>query len=263
MKYGIDCSHHQGWINWKAVKRDGKDFCIMKCIYESSRKPDEFFERNYKGCVENNILPGIYVYHARQSAASPDGEASAVLKVLNKRPLPYFIWLDLEDKNLRTMGQSAIDQIISVETKIFRDAGYKVGIYCNKDWYDNVIDTRWRSQFRFWIARYPLNDVGEMDERLSPMAYAAAWQYSSKGKVNGISGNVDMDVDFIDIPNSSEREYKPGMKIVTANNLNLRLRPSKDSADIGDLPKGTQVLVDKVSGKWGHVEGWLSLDYTE
>lgn len=260
---GIDVSHHQNLIDWKKVKASRKNFCVMKCIMESSRMPDPMFERNYKGCVDNGILPGVYVYHARKSAADPGGEARAVLSVLNKRKLPMGVWLDLEDKNLRAMGQSTIDKIISVETKLFRDAGYRVGIYCNKDWYDNVIDTAWRSQFRFWIARYPNNDIGKMEERLSPKSYAAAWQYSSKGKVDGIDGNVDLDVDFIDIPNSAEREYKPGMKTVIANTLNMRLNPSADSADIGDLPKGTQVLVDKVNGKWGHVEGWISLDWTQ
>ena len=263
MRHGIDVSHHQNWINWKAVKQDGKEFCIMKAMYESSRKPDECFGKNYQGCIDNGIDTGIYVYHARQSALDPAGEARAVLNIINGRKLPYGISLDLEDKNLRALGQGAIDQIISVETKMFRDAGYRVYIYCNKDWYDRVIDKRWRKQFRFWIARYPNEDVGVMENRLSPKDFAAAWQYSSKGKVNGINGNVDLDVDFIDMPNSTEREYTTGMKVVASHALNLRARASNKGADLGDLPNGTKVFVDRVNGKWGHIEGWVSLDYME
>lgn len=261
MRYGIDVSHYQSLIDWGAVKRARKEFCIMKCIYESSRRPDEFFERNYQGCAENGIDIGIYVYHARKSAVDPDGEAKAVLKTLGGRKLPMWIWLDLEDKNLRAMGRAKIDELIAVETKIFRDAGYHVGIYCNKDWYDNVIDESWRNQFRFWIARYALNDDGSIPDRLSPKSYAAAWQYSSKGRVTGISGNVDLNIDFINIVKSDERKDSAGMKVVVAKTLNLRSEPSENSADIGDLPNGTRLMIDRVDGKWGHVEGWVSMKY--
>ena len=74
-----------------------------------------------------------------------------------------------------------------------------MGIYCNKDWYDNVISESLKSRFDFWIARYPRNDVGTYNEKSSlkpSYKTAVAWQYSSKGKVPGIGPLVDLDVDF-------------------------------------------------------------------
>ena len=82
---------------------------------------------------------------------------------------------------------------------MFRGAGYYTGIYCNKLWYDKIISDSLKDNFEFWIARYPKNDVGVYNAKsaLKPSYKAAvAWQYSSKGKVPGVKGNVDLDVDY-------------------------------------------------------------------
>ena len=85
--YGIDVSHHQGKIDWSKVARSGitsagnlpVNFAILKCIYEAqSHRPDERFEDNYRGCIDNGINVGIYVYHASASLADPVAEAEAL-----------------------------------------------------------------------------------------------------------------------------------------------------------------------------------------
>lgn len=74
--------------------------------------------------------------------------------------------------------------------------------FTNRDWYNNVLDSAaLKGKYPFWVARYPLLDTGVVKSNLSPESYAVAWQYSSKGKVSGISGNVDMDLAFTDIRN--------------------------------------------------------------
>ena len=61
MQYGLDVSHYQKDIDWKKVKDAGKSFAILKAMYETNHKPDEYFEKNYQGCKANNIeLLGIY-----------------------------------------------------------------------------------------------------------------------------------------------------------------------------------------------------------
>jgi len=208
--HGIDVSHHQGKIDWVQVAGAGVKFCIMKAMYESaSHGRDKCFEENYLGCVQNGIKTGVYVYHGRVSIADPAKEARDLLKILNGRPLPYGIWLDLEDANIRG-AKAATEHLIEAESAIFRAAGYRVGIYCNKDWYDRVLDAKWRSKYRFWVARYPLGDNGTMKQSLSPHAYADAWQYSSKGRIAGINTFVDLDVDFVDIPSVTEIPAKGG-----------------------------------------------------
>lgn len=203
--YGIDVSHHNGKINWKQVAAADIRFAIMKCQYEAkSHNIDETFEYNYAEAGKNHLARGVYIYIARHSIADPVADAQALIKHLNGRVLEYGIWLDLEDSSLKNIGKSNITRLVYIYSSIFRAAGYYVGIYCNKDWYDNVLDKYTLSRdFDFWIARYPSKDTGKYSptSKLSPKSYAVAWQYSSKGKVPGIKTNTDLNVDFDGVVN--------------------------------------------------------------
>lgn len=203
--FGIDVSHHNGNINWGKVAASGKKFAIMKAQYEAkSHRIDETFEYNYKEAGRVGIARGVYIYIATESIKDPVSDAKALIAKLSGRKLEYGIWLDLEDKSLRKLSKAEITKLIYVYSNLFRAAGYYVGIYCNKDWYDNVLDTiTLLVDFDFWIARYPKTDTGVYNKAssLSPKKYAACWQYSSKGTVPGITGKVDLDVDFDGVVN--------------------------------------------------------------
>lgn len=199
MKFGIDVSHYQGLIDWNKVKGSNVSFAIMKAMYETDKKPDEYFDINYAGTTNTGINRGVYNFIGSVSASNPEEDANALLKILNGRELEFGIWLDVESKNLKSLGKEKIEEVIIKETEIFESAGYFVGIYCNLDWFNNVITDKIKDIFagRFWIARYPKNDKGEMSNSLSPKNSckgSIGWQYSSKGKVPGITVNVDMDV---------------------------------------------------------------------
>ena len=198
--FGIDVSHYQGNINWIKVAASGKKFAIMKCMYEAqSHRIDETFERNYLHCGIYGISRGVYIFIGRQSIADPVGDAKALLSHLKGRKLEYGIWLDYESEHLKALGKDKIKELTYIYAHMLIAAGYYVGIYCNQNWYDNVIHKELKSNFDFWIARYPKNDVGSFSptSKLKPSyKEAVAWQYSSKGRIDGITGNVDLDVDF-------------------------------------------------------------------
>ena len=199
-KQGIDVSHYQKNIDWSKVSESGRKFAILKAMYEAqSHRIDETFEANYKGAGQTGMSRGVYIFIASSSIKDPEGDARSLLRILGDRPLEYGIWLDYESAVLRSLGKQKIAELTSIYEKAFRSAGYYVGIYCNKDWYDNVISESLKSRFDFWIARYPRNDVGTYNEKSSlkpSYKTAVAWQYSSKGKVPGIGPLVDLDVDF-------------------------------------------------------------------
>lgn len=283
--YGIDVSHYQKNIGWGMVAKNGitsagnlpVNFAILKCIYEAqSHRPDEYFEKNYQGCIDNAINVGIYVYHASKSLADPVSEAEALVKVLNGRKLHLGIWHDLEDKSLRAAGNNAIHQMLKIEDEILKSHGYTdIGIYCSKYWHDSVLDKKYlKERYKYWwIARYLKNDLGQIPpESMSPEKYANAWQFSSKGKVSGIAGNVDLDVDFTglaaamakDLPKSADgyTPSKQGLKTVkVTNKLNIRLSPELGDNIIDQLPNGAKVNVTEISGKWAKIEGWVSTNY--
>ena len=194
--YGLDVSHYQLDINWEKVAKAGKKFCIMKCQYErQSHRKDEYFERNYDGCGKYGIMRGVYIFIGAESIKDPVHDAQCLLNHLNGRRLEYGIWLDMESAALRAQGKTEITRLVRIYANIFTRAGYYVGIYTNLDWYRHVLDVKALSDFDIWFARYPNADTGVVKEGLDPKI-GVAWQYSSKGHVDGIKGNVDLDLDY-------------------------------------------------------------------
>ena len=193
---GIDVSHHQGNIEWDAVKASGIGFVIMKAMYENGHRIESSFARNYEGA--QGIKRGAYVYNVARNVAQAVSEAEDFVKVLGGRKLDYGVWLDMEDAKLSRLTKGTLWNIIDTEAEIITRAGYHVGIYCNKYWYTSILDGASLSKhYDFWVARYPAADNGTIKENLAPR-YAKIWQYSSKGRVPGIVGNVDLDVEMAD-----------------------------------------------------------------
>ena len=209
---GIDVSHYNGNINWKSVASSGKKFAILKCQYEAmSHRMDETFEYNYEEAGKYGLARGVYIFIASASMADMEGDARSLLNHLKGRTLEYGIWIDLEADIVRSKGKAYIRGLVNTYASIFRSAGYYVGIYCNRDWYLNVIHDDLKANYDFWIARYPRNDSGiyNTNSSLKPSYnMAVAWQYSSKGHVNGIKGNVDLDVDYDGIVNLARPDRK-------------------------------------------------------
>lgn len=191
---GIDISSYQGKPDWAKVAKSGIKFAILRIHQKTGI--DSSFEYNYKGCKSNGILIGGYKYSYALTPAQAIDEAEAVIEVLNGRGLDFPVFYDLEWPNQRKLGKQAIENIAVTFLTRIKKAGYKVGIYCNLDWYNNVLSDTLK-KYDCWIARYPASDNGSAQERLRPNV-GVGWQYSSKGKVLGISGNVDMNVFYKD-----------------------------------------------------------------
>lgn len=191
---GIDVSSFQGKPDWSKVSNSGVKFAILRIHQKSG--VDTSFEHNYKGCKSNGILIGGYKYSYALTPAQAIDEAEDVLSVLGGRGLDFPVFYDLEWSQQRSLGKQAIENVAIAFLTRIKKAGYKVGIYCNLDWYNNVL-TDALKKYDCWIARYPASDNGSVQERLRPNV-GVGWQYSSKGKVSGISGNVDMDVFYTD-----------------------------------------------------------------
>ena len=200
---GIDVSAWQGKIDWKTVADYGMGFAILR-ITEAGNVIDSYFEQNFSECRKYNISVGAYKYSYAMTVAEIQSEARKVVEVLNGRKLQYPVWLDLEWNNQRSLGAEQIHKLAEAFEKIITAAGYKFGIYCNVDWYLNVICSHLK-KYDFWIACYPESDNGTLQERLRP-DFGVGWQYSSKAKIPGISGTVDRNVFYKDYAESKKQE---------------------------------------------------------
>lgn len=206
---GIDVSAWQGQIDWDKVASYGMDFVFIR-ITEAGNVIDSCFERNFSGCKKHNIPVGVYKYSYAMTIAEIQSEARKVVSVLNGRKLQYPVWLDLEYNNQRAIGAESIHKMADAFREIVETAGYKFGIYCNVDWYMNVICSHLK-KYDFWIARYPANDDGWLQERLRP-DFGVGWQYSSKAKIPGINGTVDRNVFYKDYSEGKKEEPEVAAK---------------------------------------------------
>lgn len=207
---GIDVSSWQGKIDWNKVANYGMDFAILR-ITEAGNVIDGQFENNFAGCNKYKIPVGVYKYSYAMTIAEIQSEARKVVSVLNGRKIQFPVFLDLEHNNQRTLGSESIHKMADVFREIVESAGYKLGIYCNVDWYNTVICSHLK-KYEFWIARYPGNDNGWLQERLRP-DIGVGWQYSSKAKIPGINGNVDRDVFYKDYKDTDQKGETKMVKI--------------------------------------------------
>ena len=233
---GIDVSAWQGQIDWKTVEAYGMDFAILR-ITEAGNVTDKYFERNYTECQKYNIPTGVYKYSYAMTIAEIQSEARKVVSVLNGRELQYPVWLDLEHHKQRVLGAENIHKMTEAFEKIITAAGYKFGIYCNVDWYMNVICSHLK-KYDFWIARYPANDDGWIQERLRP-DFGVGWQYSSKAKIPGINGTVDRSVFYKDYKEVSTVDKNIEKLILIAKN------------EIGYLEKKSNIQLDDKTANAG------------
>lgn len=235
---GIDVSAWQGKIDWKTVADYGMGFAILR-ITEAGNVVDSQFENNLAGCNKYNIPVGVYKYSYAMTIAEIQREARKVVSTLNGRRIQFPVFLDLEYNNQRSLGSESIHKMADAFLEIVEAAGYKFAIYCNVDWYENVICSHLK-KYDFWIARYPANDNGWLQERLRP-DFGVGWQYSSKAKIPGISGTVDRNVFYKDYSEEIEKKEE-----TTVNKLQEHTKLGDYYANNG----GTKPYLEKKSNAY-------------
>ena len=211
---GIDVAKWNGIIDWGKVKSAGCDFAILKVINKSGNEPS--FERNYTGCKENSIPVGVYNYSYAINVLQAKQDAERVISNISGKDISMRVWLDVEDKCQQGIGTKLID-IIRVYQSVIESAGYQFGVYTGLSFYksyikpySNLIDCP------FWIARYPSdNKVGidhepDSDKKPSIDKPLFAWQFTSKGSIPGIVGNVDMNILYGDMPVTTQKQKTDG-----------------------------------------------------
>ena len=238
---GIDVSAWQVKIDWKKVADYGMDFAILR-ITEAGNIVDKYFEANLTGCNKHKIPVGVYKYSYAMTIAEIQSEARKVVSTLNGRKIQFPVFLDLEYHSQRTLGAESIHKMADAFRKIIEAAGYKFAIYCNVDWYVNVICNHLK-KYDFWVARYPANDNGTVVERLRP-DFGIGWQYSSKATIPGISGKVDRNVFYKDYTEQKNKEE-------AAMNKNIEKMILIAKNEIGYLEKKSNSQLDSKTANAG------------
>ena len=194
---GIDVSEHQGRIDWDAVKASGIDFAILRVGFGAPSfggRIDYQFNRNISECERLGIPYGVYAYSYAFDNQQAADEASMVIDCLSGHNPRLPVYYDLEDKTIIADGrQSGIASRAQTFCNKISSAGYKPGIYANLNWFNNILtDPVFKSgSWDHWIAQY--------NSQCHYTGSYSFWQYTSRGKVSGISGNVDMNYAYVDV----------------------------------------------------------------
>ena len=194
--FGIDVSKWNGNIDWNAVKNSGVSYVIIRCGYRGSTTgaliEDPKFRTNIQGASKAGIKVGIYFFTQAVNEVEAVEEASMVLGLIKGYNISFPVFLDVESSGGRADGISASTRtaVCKAFCQTIQNSGYKAGVYANKTWFNEKIETPSLTGYKIWLAQYaaaPSYSRTKYD----------MWQYSSKGSVPGISGNVDMNTSYM------------------------------------------------------------------
>ena len=189
---GIDVSTFQGDINWSAVKNSGIKFAIIRAGYgkEISQK-DNKFDRNYENAKAVGMPIGVYWYSYAKSVEAAEQEAKTCLEIIKGKQFEWPIYYDIEESSILGKGKNFVSSIAKKFCRYLESKKYFCGIYASANPLNNLFDDECKTQFVIWVAHYNVDHPGYHGNW-------GVWQYSSKGSVSGIEGNVDMDEAVID-----------------------------------------------------------------
>ncbi len=190
---GIDVSKWNGNIDWNQVKNAGVSYVIIRCGYRGSSAgaliEDPKFRSNIKGAQAAGLKVGVYFFTQAVNEVEAVEEASMCINLCQGYNLSFPIYVDVESSRGRGDSISASQRTANIKAfcSTVQSAGYKAGVYSNKTWFTKNINVSALTNYKIWVARY----TAQMDYTASRVDM---WQYTSKGSVAGISGNVDINL---------------------------------------------------------------------
>ena len=196
---GVDVSEHQHEVDWFSAAQT-LDFAYIRLGYrgytEGGLFVDPWFETNISGANAAGLDTGVYFFSQATNEVEAVEEASMVLHMVEKYNVSYPIFLDVENSDIYPNGRAdGIDRtlrtkVIAAFCQTINNSGYKGGVYANKYWLNNMLNAKDLTQYKIWLAQYN-SEVTYTTTRYD------LWQYSSKGSINGISGNVDLNHSYL------------------------------------------------------------------
>ena len=202
-RFGIDISRAQNLIDWETLaKVEDLEFVIIRAAQGTAE--DSRFSENVRAAMRLKIPFGMYFASSATTAEEAIAEANFAAEYAKQYQPIYGIWYDMELPKQQTLGKQKITQLLRVWCDRVKEVGVPYGIYSNRDWLNNRIDLQQLADANLWYAAYPsvkqkiLTDAPK--ENRSKLSYpqAAIWQWTSKGRIDGIIGNVDMNVCYED-----------------------------------------------------------------
>lgn len=189
--YGIDVSKWQGNIDWSLASK-AISFAIIRCGFRGTSgriAADPYFDKNIVNAKANGVKVGVYFYSRATNEVQAVEEASLAVSMAKKYGISLPIYIDMEDDCQLGLTTEQRMAVIRAFCTTVQNSGFSAGVYANKYWLTKYLKTdTLPGNISIWCAQYntKCTYTGRYD----------IWQYSSKGSVPGIQGNVDMNISF-------------------------------------------------------------------
>ena len=184
---GIDVSEANGNIDFNKVKKSGVDFVIIRVGWIGNKENhtlDKYFNQNYEKAKNAGLKIGFYVYNYSKSTEAIKSGANWALNNIKGKTFDYPVFIDMEDSSLLVCKNL---NLLCIEfCNIINLNGFKSGIYANLDWFRNKLNINELLNYKIWLAEWNGKENHTANFKVD------MWQYSSKGKIDGIVGNVDL-----------------------------------------------------------------------
>ena len=228
--WGIDVSHHQGVINWDAVKSAGIDFAIIRCGYgmDLTEQDDKQWSRNVSECERLGIPYGVYFYSYAVTADMAVEEGAHAVRLLQGHNPDLPVFYDMEENRQLVVGNSGLAELARIFCDIVSSKGYEVGVYASLNWWNyyltDAVFENWYRWIAEWRSSCHYNGRYEM------------WQYTDAGTLDGINGYVDMNYWYGDLPGKKESiargVYTIAVSLDTSKVLDVSWNSTENGANI-------------------------------
>lgn len=231
---GIDVSKWQGRIDWSLVKNDGIQFAMIRSTFGWGKGSEDFlFDINYENAKKVDMPVGVYHYSYARTPEEAVKEAEYCYSVIKGKTFEYPVAYDMEEAGVASLGKERVSAIAKAFCEKMESYGYYVCIYANKHWLDNYFDDEIFEKYDIWLAQWTTKPTFEK--------VYGIWQKSSKGRVAGINGYVDLN-----------EAYKHYPSIMKYNGLNgykkTQTKPQKEQKKtVKKVYKaGDKITLDKI-----------------
>ena len=185
MLKGLDLSEHNGNVDFTKVKNSGISFVILRVGWIGNKENhtlDKKFEEYYNNAKANGLKVGFYVYSYVENETAMLSAINWVRTKISGKIREYPIFLDVEDAQISKLSKNEQTKLC----KYFCDNFENSGVYANLDWFKNKLNVNELLNYKIWLAQWTNAETHSADFKVD------LWQYTSKGKVDGINSNVDM-----------------------------------------------------------------------
>ena len=191
----VDLSKWNGTVDFVKLKKAGIDGVIIRTGYgkKNAKQIDSHFEEYYSKAKAAGLYVGAYHYSYAKTASAAEKEADFMLEMLKGKSFELPIYGDFEEQG--KLSAKICNDIVNAFCGHLEAKGAWAGVYSYDSFFRDKLSTDMPKRYTCWVAR-----VENVYPKCVPAADIGIWQYSWKGRIDGIKGDVDMDYCYRNFP---------------------------------------------------------------